>query len=456
MQSKDKRRPLPANAKAACFFYLGYALLLLAVTLFVPKRVQPIHSVATSGGEMASSQLLSVSEGFVESWRSTLKETSNTSGSIRKMEEVRLHQRAWRQRTLEWVMITTRLTLPEADDETEVLRIGGVWRELVQCAGLESAAPRWGYYQNKLWVKLEARAVLSHDDQKIKMPIARLAIVQPLSKKPSLGIDWRGIWPAVPESLDGADYQEVPATPLVDHVPEAFSPQDAEPAESLGCQPQARVCIIIDDVGYVRQAADKMLEVPARLTWSILPFTPYGKEYEAVALGRNFEIMLHLPLEPFNITENPGPGLIKRQWSEAAILSQLDENLKEVSTAKGVNNHMGSAGTADGRLMDVLMGELKRRQLFFVDSYTSNQSVAGQFARKHQVPFGKRAIFIDHSDQYESKKKALRELMRLALRDGAAIGIGHVREGTAEAIMEMLPEFNQAGIEIVPASELVK
>lgn len=423
---------------------------------FIPGWMHSGQPTAASVEEIADFQLVSVSKEFVEAWRSVLNSVFKAPDSFTRVEEERFCQRGWQGQALKWVELTSCLTLTEADAQTQLLVLGEAWQGLIQRAGLKSGAPRWGYHQNRLYLKLQARAVVTRKNRKRTVTIAKITMVQPLSKKISSGMDWRGIWPVGPESLIKPDDDEVFSLPEIEPnlPPKPDSFPDGEAAKPLVDRP--RVCIIIDDVGYVRKAADKMLEVPARLTWSILPFTPYGKEYETAALAKNFEIMLHLPLEPLDNSENPGPGLIKRQWSEAAILSQLDENLREVAAAKGVNNHMGSAGTADERLMDILMRELKRRQLFFVDSYTSNQSVAGRFAREHGVPLGRRAVFIDHHDAYASKKKALRELMDLALRDGVAIGIGHVREGTAEAIIEMIPEFGRSGIDIVPASELVK
>ena len=46
----------------------------------------------------------------------------------------------------------------------------------------------------------------------------------------------------------------------------------------------------------------------------------------------------------------------------------LERDLDSVPGAVGVNNHMGSAATADPRLMRVVARVLARRGLFFVDS----------------------------------------------------------------------------------------
>ena len=204
-----------------------------------------------------------------------------------------------------------------------------------------------------------------------------------------------------------------------------------------------------------RQPADELLRVPLRLTWSVLPFAPYTREYTLAAKERGFEILMHQPLETIAGKVNPGPGLIRRNWSEAEILRQLDLNLQQVPEAVGLNNHMGTTGPDDGLLTRTLMLELKRRNLFYIDSRT-DRSIAESYACSIGVPFAKRAVFIDHYRELEPNKTAVRQLIKNALRDGQAIGIGHVRPGTARLITEMIPEFQSAGVIIVPISELVK
>ena len=100
------------------------------------------------------------------------------------------------------------------------------------------------------------------------------------------------------------------------------------------------------------------------------------------------------------------------------------------------------------------MQEIKIRQLFYIDSLT-DFSVAGYYAKLYQVPFAKRDVFIDHYRDLAANEDSLRLLIKIALKKGSAIGIGHAREGTAKEIREMLPEFAKAGVVIVPVSELV-
>ncbi len=219
---------------------------------------------------------------------------------------------------------------------------------------------------------------------------------------------------------------------------------------------KAKVAIIIDDVGYNPSILREIAKIPIPLTGAFLPYTPYLKECLKEATVHGFEIMLHLPLEPLDPSHNPGPGLIRHNWSEAEIERQLTRDLDAVPGAKAINNHMGSLGTQDPYLMACLMKIIHTKKLFFIDSRTTAKSVAEKYALEYQVPFAKRRVFIDNDDNPTSKKAALRELLKIALRDGSAIGIAHGKDGNATVITEMLPEFIHAGIEFVLVSELVK
>lgn len=464
-------RPLSTTMRTACFFY-GIFLILMIVC----SAIGGVSIKTSAAGETAwdPKELISVSETFRKNWHQTLEAQGYGPDEAARQETVKLNEKVIARQPMTWVSFSERITLAKAVDETALVSLGLVLKQMVRDSGLEVQDIKWGYRDRRLWLRLIVGGSYQFAGHNGTVRIGDITIIQPFFKSVSKPFNWQGIIPETPPMLPEGE----PDVPKASHsngksefvaetkdsppvvLPELPLPRPVSPNVPVPDPPvvkrKARVSIIIDDVGFVKGPADKMLEVPAPLTWAFLPMSPYGKMYEEAARKRGFEIMLHLPLEPYNTAENPGPGLIKRDWTEEEIIRQLDLNLGSVPSARGVNNHMGSAGTSDPRLMDILMAELKRRNLYFVDSYTSNRSVAKAAARKYQVPFGQRHIFIDHYDSYEAKKKALQDVIRIALRDGEAIAIGHVRDGTAEAIMEMLPEFTKAGIEIVPVSELVR
>ncbi len=480
-------RPLSPALKTALIFYSAFALILVTFHFW---PAQPVTLPAAVGApslvfeQSGPVDLVFLQDSLDESWTNLLQRNGWQLNEVLQWEEARLHERETDRNRLRWVRSRSRIQLPPAANEHDLVELGWEWRKLVSSQGLAIRAIRWGFNGRTLWIRCESVIPVTLSGAYQELPAMELLLKQPLTGAVKRSWQWRGLIPepppftrpaptpvaiqpqptAAPAPTVAAERPPAPPQPLLTAKPAPVPTVKPSPVPTLRPQippvrRRARVAIIIDDVGFVRAPADAMLQVPARLTWSVLPFTPYALEYIGKAKERGFEIMLHLPLEPLNKAANPGPGLIRREWPEEQILTQLDADIKQVPGLAGINNHMGSAGTYDDRLMDILLKAIKERQLFFIDSNTgdpAHPSVAAKYARKYNVPFAKRRVFIDDSSDYQAKLAALRQLLKLALKEGEAIGIGHVRSGTPEAIIEVLPEFIKAGVAIVPASELVR
>ena len=121
----------------------------------------------------------------------------------------------------------------------------------------------------------------------------------------------------------------------------------------------------------------------------------------------------------------------------------------------GINNHMGSKFTTDRYGITIVMKELRRRGLLFLDSRTTNKSVGGVIAHAVGVPYAERNIFLDNANKLKAVQDRLAELERLARRRGKAIAIGHPRDATIEALSTWLDEIKTRGFVIVPITSIV-
>lgn len=101
------------------------------------------------------------------------------------------------------------------------------------------------------------------------------------------------------------------------------------------------------------------------------------------------------------------------------------------------------------------MRELKRYDLFFLDSRTSAGSQAHRIAREMGIPTAKRHVFLDNSVDQAHISEQLHRLAEMANQQGYAIGIGHPYPETLLALKQTLPVIRQAGVRIVPISRLV-
>ena len=137
------------------------------------------------------------------------------------------------------------------------------------------------------------------------------------------------------------------------------------------------------------------------------------------------------------------------------IQSILRKDLAQIPHVRGVNNHMGSKATEDAGVMQALMEVLKKEGLFYIDSHTSSRTLGPRMAQRVGVAFGSNDRFIDHENDLQSIKKSIRLAMKRAKQERKAIAIGHPHPLTAQAIREMIPEIEGAGIRLVFASEVV-
>jgi len=224
------------------------------------------------------------------------------------------------------------------------------------------------------------------------------------------------------------------------------------PPQRLPCP---KIGIIIDDVGYDSSLAKAFIQLDLPLTLSILPFAPGSKSIAQRAKKEGREIMLHLPMEPINYPAvDPGDGVLLLSMDKEMILEVLNRDLSWVPFASGVNNHMGSRFTASEEKMVVVLTELKRRGLYFIDSRTTSRSVAFKVAKRMALRTASRDIFLDNELSENALKIQMERLLSLARQKGWAIGIGHPHQETLELLKKYESTLTHE-TEVVPVSKLV-
>lgn len=218
----------------------------------------------------------------------------------------------------------------------------------------------------------------------------------------------------------------------------------------------SKVAIIVDDLGFDMGLAKSLMNLDLALSLSILPLAPFTKGIVEAAQGKACEIMLHLPMEPETYPQaDAGPGALMTGMSRSEILRLVDEHLKRVPGARGVNNHMGSRFTESESGMGTLLSELKRRGLFYVDSRTTDKSIALEVAERLGVAAAKRSVFLDNDLAREAMAFQLQRLLAIARQSGEAIGIAHPHPETVAFLEHSVPLLKREAA-VVHVSRLVK
>ncbi|HSP93132.1 MAG TPA: divergent polysaccharide deacetylase family protein [Thermoanaerobaculia bacterium] len=213
---------------------------------------------------------------------------------------------------------------------------------------------------------------------------------------------------------------------------------------------------MIDDLGNDVPAMERIARWPYKVCGAVLPVLPDSGRTARQLEESGKQVLLHLPMEPRNARMRPGPGVVLRSQSEEEIARTLERDLDSVPGAAGVSNHMGSAATADARVMRAVARELARRGLFFLDSRTTGATVAGEVAREERVPSVSRRVFLDDVATEVEVSKALEELIARARAEGSAVGLGHPYAATLSVLERELPGLEVRGVKLVPVVDLAR
>ena len=219
---------------------------------------------------------------------------------------------------------------------------------------------------------------------------------------------------------------------------------------------QPKIAVVIDDLGLSKSRTQATIALPGPLTLAFLPYASDLKDQSAKAQGAGHELLVHVPMQPLSESQDPGPKALRTDLSKDEILRRLRSALASFDGYVGINNHMGSKFTSDTNGMLVVLQELNRRGLMFLDSQTSTDSVAADLAESLGMPSAKRSVFIDHDQDATAVRRSLNQLEVTARHFGVAVGIGHPHRVTLDALAEWLPGLQERGFQLVPISAVAK
>lgn len=234
----------------------------------------------------------------------------------------------------------------------------------------------------------------------------------------------------------------------------AEHPLDGALLPSQIAMDRPRIAIVFDDMGLDRSAFEQLISLPGPVTFSFLPYANNSSEQALIAAERGDSVMLHLPMEPVG-KQNPGPRALKVSSSVRNFDRDLIWNLNQLTGYSGVNNHMGSRFTANQPRMTRVLNTLRERNVYFLDSVTTPNSVAQQVARKTGTLFVRRDVFLDPKAGRNTVKRQLAQTEEIARRTGYAIAIAHPRPDTISVIGPWLASASARGFELVTMDQLV-
>ena len=221
------------------------------------------------------------------------------------------------------------------------------------------------------------------------------------------------------------------------------------------------LALVIDDIGFDPPSRTLLASLEGPLALAVIPNAPHGEEAARLARERGWDLLVHLPMDPQS--GRAEKGSLGPKDDDAAIRAGVLAALARFPGALGINSHQGSKATADARVVRDVLGVVKEKGLFFLDSRTTPASVAGAEAAKLGVPFLARDVFLDDAMTESADpggapgalETAWEKGIALAKKRGQAIVIGHPRRETLAFLSEKIGLLGKEGPRLVRVSELV-
>ena len=194
-----------------------------------------------------------------------------------------------------------------------------------------------------------------------------------------------------------------------------------------------KLAIIIDDVTTQYQL-NQIKKIGYIVTPSFMPPTPNHPNSAKITKGLDF-FMIHFPLQAstFKAEEK---NTLHINDSYERIEKRVAQIREWYPNAKYTNNHTGSKFTSNEEAMDKLFRALVKYDFIFMDSRTTSKTVAKQMAKKYNMPYIVRNVFLDNEQDFAYIQNQLKKAIRIAKKNGQAIAICHPHSITMKVLRE--------------------
>ncbi|MGQ0531942.1 MAG: divergent polysaccharide deacetylase family protein [Caulobacteraceae bacterium] len=226
-----------------------------------------------------------------------------------------------------------------------------------------------------------------------------------------------------------------------------FSPQQGKPA----------IAIIIGGLGFNQNATTQAIdELPAEVTLSFVPYAQNLQGWIDRARQRGHEVMLELPMEPFDPdADDTGPQTLLASAPAPQNISRLEQLLSHGTGYFGVTNYQGARFATSAQASTPIVQALRRRGLSFISSGIGQRTALSIEAQRANLPNTAADRIIDVRREADAIDDQLLNLEALALQNHSAIGAGFAYPVTMEQVGRWARDIEARGYQLAPASAVL-
>ncbi|EEE47040.2 divergent polysaccharide deacetylase family protein [Roseibium alexandrii] len=218
-----------------------------------------------------------------------------------------------------------------------------------------------------------------------------------------------------------------------------------------------KIAVVVTGLGLSEAGTQNAIDsLPADVTFAL---APYGSDLDLwmqQARMKGHELLLQLPLEPFDFPDNdPGPHTLLVSLQPTELLDRLAFLLTRATNYVGVIGEMGARFSSTRPSMQYLLEKLETRGLMFVDNGTTSRSIADEVAGELRMPFSGVDVVLDEVPRESNIDAKLLQLESVARARGYAVAAGSALPVTVRQLQEWVQDLEQRGLQLVPVSATI-
>jgi polysaccharide deacetylase 2 family uncharacterized protein YibQ len=222
-------------------------------------------------------------------------------------------------------------------------------------------------------------------------------------------------------------------------------------------QNRPKISIIIGGLGFNATATAQAIdELPPEVTLSFVPYAQNLQSWIDRARARGHEVMLELPMEPFDPdADDTGPQTLLATAPAQQNVTRLEQLLGRATGYFGVTNYQGARFATSAQASAPVTQALRRRGLVFISSGIGQRTALSVEAQRAQLPNTAADRIIDARREADAIDDQLLNLEALALQNQSAIGAGFAYPVTMEQVGRWARDVETRGYQLAPASAVL-
>jgi hypothetical protein len=217
------------------------------------------------------------------------------------------------------------------------------------------------------------------------------------------------------------------------------------------------VSVIIGGLGFNATATAQAIdELPPEITLSFVPYAQNLQTWIDRARARGHEVMLELPMEPFDPdADDTGPQTLLASAPAPQNVARLEQLLSKGAGYFGVTNYQGARFATSAQASQPVVQQLRRRGLVLISSGIGQRTALSIEAQRASLANTAADRIIDARREADAIDEQLLNLEALALQNQSAIGAGFAYPVTMEQVGHWARDVGQRGYQLAPASAVL-